>query len=84
MRGQYLAQDRGDIAEAVKCLTRRMQIPCTEDWNAAKRLCRYLIGRPRVALRFDRQVEGAKLVVYSDSDHAGCKRTRRSTSGKVV
>eukprot|EP00973_Karenia_brevis_P025504 3520115-Karenia_brevis.AAC.1 len=27
---------------------------------------------------------GAKLVVYSDSDHAGCKRTRRSTSGTVV
>eukprot|EP00973_Karenia_brevis_P077858 10819075-Karenia_brevis.AAC.1 len=37
MRGQYLGQDRGGIAEAVKCLTRRMQTPCTEDWNAAKR-----------------------------------------------
>eukprot|EP00973_Karenia_brevis_P070147 9750732-Karenia_brevis.AAC.1 len=47
MRGQYLGQDRGDIAEAVKCLTRRMQTPCTEDWDAAKRLRRYLISRPR-------------------------------------
>eukprot|EP00973_Karenia_brevis_P031545 4351111-Karenia_brevis.AAC.1 len=62
MRGQCLSQDRGDIAEAVKCLTRRMQTLCTEDWNAAKRLCRYLIGRPRVALRFERQALGDKLI----------------------
>eukprot|EP00973_Karenia_brevis_P046272 6415801-Karenia_brevis.AAC.1 len=60
-----------------------MQTPCTEDWNAAKRLCRYLIGRVRVVLRFERQVLGGKLVVYSESDHAGCLRTRRSTSGTV-
>ena len=84
MRGLYLAQDRGDIAEAVKCLTRRMQTPCTEDEKALKRLCRYLIGRPRVVIRFERQVLGDKFVVYCDSDHAGCLRTRRSISGTVV
>eukprot|EP00973_Karenia_brevis_P092189 12411232-Karenia_brevis.AAC.1 len=61
-----------------------MQSPCTEDWNAAKRLCPYLIGCPRVAFRFERQALGDKLIVYSDSDHAGCLRTRRSTSGTVV
>ena len=34
--------------------------------------------------KFVRQPTRSFLDVYSDADHAGCKRTRKSTSGTVV
>ena len=51
-RANYLSQDRLDIAFAVKELCRQMASPRTCDWNALKRLGRYLVGRPRVVCRF--------------------------------
>ena len=37
MRSAYLAQDRADIGEAVKRLSRRMQEPNDADWQDLKR-----------------------------------------------
>ena len=47
----------------------------------AQRLARYLIGKPRVLLWYPYQDEPTTIDGYTDSDWAGCKRTRRSTSG---
>ena len=47
-RGNYLAQDRVDIAYAVKELTRCMSKPTSKDMVTLKRLGRYMVGRPRL------------------------------------
>ena len=47
-------------------------------------MARYLRGRPRVVQRYRWQEAQEKVVGYSDSDWAGCRRTARSTSGGVL
>ena len=42
MRCAYLAQDRADISEAIKCLARRMSKPRTGHMMQLKRVARYL------------------------------------------
>ena len=80
-RANYLAQDRMDIQYSVKELTRRMSCPDSEDWVALKRLGRYLVGKPRIVLRFNNQNLQRYIDCWVDTDWAGCTRTRRSTSG---
>ena len=83
-RGIYLNQDRYDISFAVKELSRKMPNPDGEDWERLKRLGRYLLGRPRMVQSFDYQSNYSNLHTSTDSDHAGCLKTRKSTSGGVV
>ena len=61
-----------------------MAQPTTRDADALKRLSRYLLGRPRLILHFEWQVKPALLEVFSDSDWAGCIRTRKSTTGGAL
>ena len=49
-------------------------------WRALKRLARYLKERPRMIFRLPFQ-QCEALDIYSDTDWAGCLRTRKSTSG---
>ena len=52
---------------------------------AIKRLCRYLQGLPRVVQRIDFGDHLPSVVkAYVDSDWAGCRKTRKSTSGGVL
>ena len=51
----YVAQDRVDIAEAVKCLTRHMKEPRTGHMQELKRLGRYLVKNKRCVLTDARQ-----------------------------
>ena len=84
MRAQFLGQDRADIAESVKSLTRKMKSPTEADFKDLKRLGRYLISKPRVINMFESQRESKTIKVFCDSDHAGCLLTRRSTTGLVI
>ena len=84
MRAAYIAEDRPDLKFSSKELARSMQCPTSESWEALKRLGRYLLGTPRLVQRMERQPPQTSCVAYSDSDHAGCLRTRRSTSGTVL
>ena len=84
MRAQFLAQDRADIAETVKSLTRKMKAPNDADVKDLKRLGRYLVGKPRVVCTYEPQRTPKVIKVYTDSDHAGCLLTRKSTTGFVV
>ena len=80
-RANYLAQDRSDIQYAVKELSRTMSEPTIGCWEKFKRLGRYLVGRTRAVQLFPYQEAASRLHVYTDSDFAGCVKTRKSTSG---
>ena len=80
----YLSQDRCELQFAVKDLARRMQQPNTKNTQALKRLVRFLKGSPRCLVVYGRQAEQSIVDVFSDSDSAGCARTRRSTSSSYV
>ena len=80
MRANYLAEDRPDIRFCTKEIARFMATPCELGWNMMKRLARYLAGTPRLVQRIERQTAVDYVLGMSDSDHAGCLRTRRSTS----
>ena len=55
MKWAYVAQDRVDIAEAVKCLTRHMKEPRSGHMQELKRLGRYLVKNRRCVLTYARQ-----------------------------
>ena len=83
-RLNYLSLDRPDIGIAVNKLARCMAHPKAGDEMALKRLLRYLQGAPRCLSRFPMQSSTTSLVAMSDSDWAGCRTTRKSTSGIAV
>ena len=82
-RGNSLAADRLDVQFACKEVCRWMANPSLHAWRAMKRLCRYLNGVPRLVYTFEQQ-EASGIDVYTDTDWAGCPRTRKSTSGGAV
>ena len=84
MRAAYLSLDRGDLCEAVKTLARSTSVPDEDSWARLKRLGRYLLGKPRVVQEFKPQRMYTKIRAFTDSDHAGCVRTRKSTTGLVL
>lgn len=78
----YLAAcTRPDIAQAVGALSRYMQHPTEQHWNAAKNVLRYLSGTPEVGIVFKQG--GGSLVGYCDASYADDLDTRRSTTGYV-
>ena len=83
-RANYLAQDRVDIQFSVKELMRKMSKPNNNDYQALKRVARYLLGAPRLVLEFPWQRRSDEIKVHVDSDFAGCQTTRKSTSGETV
>ena len=82
-RGNYLAADRIDGQFSCKEICRWMSKPTQQSWKALKRLCRYLSGQPRLVYVY-RQQEADSVDVYTDTDWAGCPKTRKSTSGGCV
>ena len=85
MRCAYLAQDRADISEAIKCLARGMSKPRIGHMIQLKRVARYLKGVPRKAQQYPAQEQSkAHLEVHVDSHWAGDTVTRRSTTGVIV
>jgi len=83
-RLNYMSQDRADLAYAAKECSRGMANPTLGDVVRIKRVIRYLKGSPRVVNMFKWQSSESNLEIYSDSDWAGCAKTRRSTSGGIV
>ena len=83
-RANYLAMDRPDLSFAAKELCRRMSCPRASDAASLQRLIQYLSGAGRVVYRYTWQSSIEKIAVYSDTDYAGCSRTRKSTSGGVA
>lgn len=84
----YLAiASRPDIAFAVGKLARFNSNPGQIHWKAVKHLFRYLKGTIDLKLTYrpdTSPLSSEIFVAYSDSDHAGCLDTRRSTSGCLI
>ena len=83
MRLSYTAQDRLDLAETAKHLAQRMSEPREFDFIPLKRAARYLVGKPKAALRFRRQKHVDEITVFVDSDFAGDPVSRKSTTELV-
>ena len=76
-----MVSTRPDIAQAVGVVSRFMNNPGKEHWEAVKWILRYLVGTVDVGLCYG----GSKIKLqgYVDSDLAGDIDSRRSTTGYV-
>ena len=84
MRASFLSQDRADIGESVKSLAQGMAKPTRAYYEDLKRLGRYLLSLPHLALVYKQQRAPSVLTVNVDSDHAADKMTRKSTTGMTI
>ena len=80
-RLNYMSLDRADLSFASKEASRGMSAPTKGDVVRLKRILRYLKGAPRVMNCFQWQEPQGQILGYSDSDWAGCTKTRKSTPG---
>ena len=83
-RAIYLAQDRQDICFAAKELSRSMSSPSEVAMIKLKRLGRYLQDHRRYVNVFRHQANPKSLTIFSDTDWAGCRTTRKSASGGIA
>ena len=82
-RGSCLAADRADSEFAHNEICRSIATPTAQSWVAFKRTCRFLKDRARLVYLYTvRRVD--TLDVYTDTDWAGCPRTRKSASGGSI
>ena len=80
----YLSQDSSDVSFGTKEACRGMAAPTRGDYRRMKKVVRYILGRKEVIWRFEWQAEDPRWRIYTDSDWAGCLRTRKSSSGGVL
>ena len=84
-RLNYVGADRMDVQFGVKEVCRKMAKPTNAAWQRAKRAVRYMVGAARVVWLMRWSDEGGDTVdIFCDSDWAGCRATRRSTSGGIL
>lgn len=74
---------RLDLAYSISILSRYMSNPGEAHWEAMKWLLRYIKGTSNLRIQFRKQIEGVILRGYTDSDYAGDRDNRKSTSAYV-
>ena len=67
----------------MKCLARSMAKPTPGSLRDLKKVARYLLGTKYMALHLFRQTFPNTISTHVDSDFAGCRSTRKSTTGMV-
>ncbi|GJR70357.1 retrovirus-related pol polyprotein from transposon TNT 1-94 [Tanacetum coccineum] len=78
----YLTASRPELTFAVCMCARYRAKPTEKHLHAVKRIFKYLRGTISRGLWYPKDSSIA-LTAYADADHAGCKDTRRSTSGSM-
>jgi hypothetical protein len=73
---------RPDIASALCVVCRFMNRPGRQHWKAVKQILKYLKGHSSLGLTFSGS-SGINAYGFSDSDWAGDRNSRRSTTGYV-
>lgn len=80
----YLAiGTRPDIAYVLGVVSQHLDKPTKTDWNAVKRIFKYLKGTVDYGLKFTRS-KNLELTCYCDADFAGNVEMRKSTSGYLL
>ncbi|PKU79408.1 putative mitochondrial protein [Dendrobium catenatum] len=77
----YLTASRPNIMFSVFLCARFQADPKESHLTAVKRIFRYLLGTQGLGIWYPRHSTSFKIVGFSDSDFAGCKVDRKSTSG---
>ena len=80
----FLSQDRADITRIVNELCQKMSNPNQQSLARLKRLARYLKRERQWGQVFVYGAMTKDLTVFTDSDWAGCKETRKSSSAGVL
>nr|GFC67980.1 retrovirus-related Pol polyprotein from transposon TNT 1-94 [Tanacetum cinerariifolium] len=78
----YLTTSRPDLTFVVCMCARYQAKPTEKHLHGAKRIFKYLRGTINRGLWYAKDSSNA-LTAYADTDHAGCKDTRRSTFGSM-
>nr|GEX50940.1 hypothetical protein [Tanacetum cinerariifolium] len=78
----YLTTSRPDIMHATCYCARYQAKPTEKHLIAVKWIFRYLKDTIHIGLWYPKDT-GFKLTAFSDSDHAGCLDSRKSTSGGI-
>ena len=79
----YLAQDRPDLAFVAKEMCREFAIPTVHSYERLTHLCKYP-GVSRIVYHYPVQPVPTTMSAYADTNFAGCKSSRSSTSGGVI
>ncbi|CAI9762466.1 unnamed protein product [Fraxinus pennsylvanica] len=69
-----------DLAYSISVLSRYMANPGETHWDAMKWLLRYIKGTSNLGIQFRKQAESVILKGFTDSDYAGDRINRKSTS----
>ncbi|PKU71972.1 putative mitochondrial protein [Dendrobium catenatum] len=77
----YLMASRPDIMFSVFLCARFQDDPKKSHLTAVKRIFRYLLGTQSLGIWYPRHITSFEIIRFSDSDFAGCKVDRKSTSG---
>ena len=83
-RLNFLGQDSPELQFPAKELSKLMSRPRVGSWALLKRTVRFLVGRSAVVWRYPWQEEVGRVCAFADSDWAGDRRSRKSTSGGAV
>ena len=78
-----MVETRPDIAFAVSIVSRHSQNPGQKHFKAVQHILRYLNGTKDLGITYGGDFLNLEIVGYSDSDWAGEKLTRKSTSGFI-
>ena len=80
----FLSQDRADVTFIVNELCQTMSNPTQQSLAKLKRLTRYLERERQWGQEFKYGKAAEEVTMFTDSDWAGCKETRKSSSAGVV
>ncbi|GKF62991.1 uncharacterized mitochondrial protein-like protein [Tanacetum coccineum] len=78
----YLTASRPDIVHATCYCASYQARPTEKHLREVKRIFRYLKNTINMRLWYPKDT-GFELTTFSDSDHAGCLDSRKSTSGSI-
>nr|GEY93097.1 uncharacterized mitochondrial protein AtMg00810-like [Tanacetum cinerariifolium] len=78
----YLTASKPDIMHPTCYCARYQAQPTEKHLTAVKRIFRYLKDTINMGLWYSKDT-GFELTTFSDSDHAGCLDSRKSTSGGI-
>jgi hypothetical protein len=80
---RYLIHTWLDLTYAVRYVSRFLERPTEEHFQAVKKIIRYIAGTLQYSLCYGRRTGTTRLVGYCDSDLAGDIDTRKSTTGAL-